>query len=100
MKPTQSYRPRPVDTRQVILPPEIEELRELLAKNTHEVWARTRIEQGWTYGPTRDDASKKHPCLVPYEELPEAEKEYDRQTALETLRLILALGYRIQRAEG
>jgi ryanodine receptor 2 len=95
MKANKRYRPRPINTKNIELPAEIEELKEKLAKNTHEVWARTRIDQGWTYGPTRDDAARKHPCLVPYEELPEEEKKYDRDTALETLKLILSLGYRI-----
>lgn len=60
------------------------------------VWAQTRIVQGWSYGPERDDATKKHPCLIPYEELPEAEREYDRNTAVETIRLILKLGFKIE----
>src|ERR1700719_2942875 len=92
-----TYQPRPIDTSAVTLPPDIVELTEKLAENAHEVWAVTRIGQGWTYGPQRDDAHKKHPCLVPYTDLPETEKEYDRKTALETLRLILALGYTINR---
>lgn len=58
---------------------------------------RPRIAQGWSYGPERDDAAKKHPCLIPYEELPEAEREYDRNTAVETIRLILKLGFTIER---
>jgi len=60
-----------------------------IAKNVHEVWAQNRMNDGWTYGPVRDDATKRHPCLVPYEELPESEKNYDRTTSQETLKLIL-----------
>jgi len=97
MPSSTTYEPRPIDTSAVTLPPDIEELTEKLAENAHEVWAVTRLGQGWTYGPQRDDARKEHPCLVPYKDLPEAEKVYDRKTALETLRLILALGYTISR---
>ena len=43
----------------------------------------------------RDDEKKTHPCLVPYEELPEIEKDYDRNTAIGTLKLIQALGFDI-----
>ena len=77
------------------LPEELEALVEEMAKNVHEVWAETRIKQGWTYGPERNDKQKKHPCLIPYEELPEEEKEYDRGTSVGTLKLILKLGFRI-----
>lgn len=66
-----------------------------MSKNVHEVWAKNRIEQGWTYGEKRSDELKQHPCLIPYEELPEVEKDYDRDTALGTLKLILKLGFKI-----
>ncbi len=89
------YLPQPVDTSAVVLPAEVEELTELLARNAHETWAQARMAQGWTYGPARDDAALKHPDLVPYEELEDAEKEYDRRTAMETLRVILSLGFDI-----
>ncbi|OWK43755.1 putative ryanodine receptor [Fimbriiglobus ruber] len=79
----------------MILPPSLHGLLEELAKNTHDVWAVTRIKQGWSHGSARDDAAKKHPCLVPYADLPEGEKEYDRNTAAETLKAILKLGYTI-----
>ena len=91
-----TYTPQPVNTKDVKLPAELETLVEAMAKNVHEVWAEGRIAQGWTYGAERDDVDKKHPCLVPYEELPESEKEYDRQTAVSTLKLILKLGFKIQ----
>ncbi len=89
------YTPRPVDTSAISLPPEVAELTELLAKNTHDTWALARLAEGWTYGPQRDDAAQTHPDLIPYEELPEGEKAYDRNTATETLRLILSLGFDI-----
>ena len=93
-----TYKPAPRDTSQVVLPRRIEELTELLARNAHENWARGRIEEGWRYGARRDDARKEHPNLVPYEELSESDRDYDRRTAMETVKTILALGYRIEKA--
>ena len=90
-----SYVPQPMDTSDVQLPQELNELVEKMARNVHEVWAQSRISQGWTYGPERSDALKHHPCLVPYEDLPEVEKAYDRDTALGTLKLICKLGFKI-----
>ena len=90
-----SYNPSPIVTDEVQLPVDLLELSELLAENAHDNWARQRLTDGWRYGPHRDDARKEHPCLVPYTELPESEKEYDRRTAMETLRVIIKLGYRI-----
>ena len=89
------YIPNPVDTKSVDLPKSLESLVEEMSKNVHEVWAATRISQGWTYGKERNDAEKRHPCLVPYEELSEEEKEYDRNTSIETIKLILKLGFTI-----
>jgi hypothetical protein len=89
------YEPELVDTSKVELGAEILELTELLARHGHGVWARQRLAEGWSHGPCRDDSRKEHPCLVPYEQLPESEKQYDRNTALEALKMILALGYRI-----
>lgn len=92
---TGNYVPQPIDTKDVVLPKELNSLVEQMAKNVHEIWAETRISQGWTYGPERNDAEKKHPCLVPYEELPEEEKVYDRNTSVETLKFILKSGFDI-----
>lgn len=91
------YNPKPIDTSSVELSSDILSLAEELAANTHDVWGKVRIEQGWVYGDTRNDEKKTHPCLVSYEELPESEKEYDRATAMETLRLIIKLGYTIEK---
>ncbi len=91
------YTPKPVDTSGVKLPCELAQLTEKIAENVHENWAKGRISDGWTYGDKRDDANKTTPCLVPYQELSEAEKEYDRNTAIETLKLIVALGYKISK---
>lgn len=90
-----SYKPAPLPTSHVKLSPEIHDLTEALAKNTHDVWAKERMAQGWRFGPERNDARKEHPSLVPYEQLSEKEKVYDRNTAMETLKAVLALGYRI-----
>ena len=89
------YIPQPIDTNDVKLPKELEQLVEQMSKNVHEVWAETRISQGWVYGEQRNDELKTHPCLIPYEELPEEEKEYDRNTSIGTLKLILKLGFTI-----
>ncbi len=87
--------PQPVDIKDIQLPEELNGLVEQIAKNVHDVWAQSRLEQGWTYGEKRSDLLKQHPCLVPYEELPEVEKDYDRDTALGTLKLITKLGFKI-----
>jgi RyR domain len=90
-----TYQPSPLDTSRIALPAPLLELTERLAENTHEVWAQRRLAEGWTYGPHRDDDAKTHPCLVPYADLPESEKDYDRGTAMETLKAILLMGYQI-----
>ena len=92
-----TYIPKPIDTADITLSAELQELTEEMARNVHEVWSQTRINDGWTYGPERNDVQKKHPCLVPYDELPESEKEYDRNTSQETLKLILKLGFEIRK---
>lgn len=91
----ETYIPQPIDTNDVVLPEELSQLAEQMARNVHEIWSQTRISQGWTYGPERNDAEKKHPCLVPYEELPEEEKVYDRNTSQETLKFIFKAGFSI-----
>ena len=93
-----AYSPKPIDTAKIKLPGSLLKLTERLAENAHDIWAKLRIEQGWTYGPKRDDANKKHPDLIPYAELADSEKQYDRNTAMETLKAIIALGYKIEKA--
>lgn len=95
-----TYNPQPIDIRDVKLPEELQPLAEMMAENVHDVWAQSRIREGWTYGPTRDDHKKNNPCLVPYDELPENEKEYDRNTALTTLRLIIKMGFSIRKNDA
>jgi len=92
-----TYEPNPIDTSKIELTGDIEDLTEMLARNTHEVWAKQRMSQGWTYGRQRDDDERTHPGLVPYEDLSEQEKDYDRSTSVETLKAIVGLGYRITR---
>ncbi len=91
------YIPTPLDISDVELSEELLMLTERLAKNIHEVWAKSRMDQGWTYGSTRDDARKKHPCLIPYEELSEEEKDYDRNTALGTLKFVIKEGFEVKK---
>ncbi len=92
------YIPKPYDVSGVELSEELLRLSERIAENLHEVWPAVRLAEGWTLGPKRDDEMKQTPCLVPYAELPESEKEFDRNTAMNTLRLVVALGYRIEKA--
>ena len=91
------YKPHPIDTSDIKLPIELEKLVEEMSKNVHEIWAETRINQGWKYAEQRNDELKTHPCLVPYEQLPESEKKYDRNTSIGTLKLIMKLGFKIIR---
>jgi ryanodine receptor 2 len=91
------YQPKPIDTSRVTLSGDLLDLRERLAENAHDIWAKRRMAEGWTYGPKRNDAAKKHPDLVPYASLPESEKEYDRSAAMETLKAIIAQGYKIEK---
>lgn len=89
------YTPEPVDTNDVELSEDLMRLTERIAENVHDVWAQGRMAEGWTYGPVKDPEKKETNLLVPYDELPESEKDYDRNTALETLKLIIKLGYSI-----
>src|ERR1019366_7847857 len=86
-----SYQPQPISTQDVDLPSALLSLTEGLAENTHDLWASPRLAQGWRFGLHRDDAQKLHPCLVPYADLPDSEKEYDRIATLGTLKAILKL---------
>ena len=92
-----NYIPSPILGSYNPLPADLESLVEDMAKNVHEIWAKSRMDQGWTYGEVRNDLLKKHPCLIPYEELTEEERAYDRNTAIGTLNLILNAGFKISR---
>lgn len=92
-----NYEPHPLDLDDVTIEPELMELREAIAENAHEVWAKTRKDQGWAYGSERDDAKKLHPDMIPYNLLPESEKEYDRQMAINTIKLVKKLGWELKK---
>ena len=98
MKNNPNYVPKPIDTSDVVLPRELMSLVEDMSRNVHDVWAETRINDGWRYGDRRNDERKEHPCLVDYDDLPESEREYDRNTAVGTLKLIYKLGFKITKA--
>ena len=91
------YQPAPLDTSKIEFGTEIVDIVESLARNTHEVWATQRLRDGWKYGPERDDNYKHHPCLVPYDELPEEEKEYDRVIVRQVIAGVFALGFNIEK---
>lgn len=94
------YSPKPIDTGDVKLPDELLKLTELIAENVHDVWAAGRLAEGWTFGEKKDMDKKTTPLLVPYSELEESEKDYDRNTAFEALKMIVKLGYRIVQSEN
>lgn len=94
------YSPRPLNTQNVQLPQAVLDLSERVAENAHEVWSRERINGGWRWGATRCNNTKQHPDLVPYSDLTEQDKQYDRDMSLETLKLIHTFGFRIQRPEA
>ena len=95
-----TYAPKRLASQGVVLPPELTKLLEQLAEHVHDAWAAARIAEGWTWGPQRDDVAKQHPGLVPYSDLTESEKEYDRATARTTLLGIFASGFEIRRSDG
>ena len=94
------YKPSPKNTDNIVIPEDIKELQERIAENTHEVWSKGRMDEGWVYGSELDYEKKTHPSLIPYEELSESEKDYDRRTSMETLKLILSMGYKIVKDEN
>ena len=91
------YEPKPIPTQHIVLSDDILELVELLAENAHDIWAAGRLRDGWTLGPERDDARRHHPCLVPYAQLSERDRDYDRTMVTGSIRALLALGYTIGR---
>ena len=89
------YEPKPITTEHIVLSDEILELVELLAENAHDIWASERLRDGWTFGPERDDTKRQHPCLVPYAQLPDPDRDYDRTMVIGSIGAILALGFTI-----
>lgn len=92
-----NYVPNPIDTNKIILSDDLEDLTEFLSKNVHEIWSKTKISEGWQYAENFNEREKKTPYLVSYEDLPEHIKEYDRNSAIQTLKLIISLGYSISK---
>ena len=89
------YDPQPINLDDIELTDDLQELREAIAENAHDVWAEARMNDGWTFGPERNDTLKHHPDLIPYSALPDSEKEYDRLMALNTIKLVRKLGFDI-----
>ena len=89
------YEPSPISLEDVELSDDLAELQEAIAENAHEIWAKNRIDQGWSYGPERNDQKKETPDMIPYCNLPESEKLYDREMAMQTLKLVKKLGFEI-----
>ncbi len=93
------YEPRPIDTSDIKLPEELVELIEQVAENVHDIWAEGRMKEGWTYGKERDLKNMLDNRLVPYNQLSETEKNYDRSTAIGTIKLIIKKGFRIEKTD-
>ncbi len=91
------YTPKPKDFSNINLSDDLIAVSEAIARNVHEVWSENRIEQGWTFGPERNDRLKKHPNLVPYEQLEDSEKIMDRETAVATLKSVISMGFKIEK---
>lgn len=89
------YEPSPIGLDDVELSEDLSELQEAIAENAHEIWAKNRRDQGWSYGPERNDQKKETPDMIPYCNLPESEKLYDREMAMQTLKLVRKLGFEI-----
>jgi hypothetical protein len=94
-----TYTPTPMNTGDIAVPANLQPLVERIAGHVHDTWSRKRIAEGWSYGPRRDDKRKENPSLVPYKELSDSEKDYDRETVKETIRAALLLGYDIVKVD-
>lgn len=94
-----NYTPKPIELDNIIIDADLTDLQEAIAENAHEIWARNRQAEGWTYGPERNDQLKQTPDMVPYHDLPDSEKQYDRDMAMETIKLIYKLGYDVVKRE-
>ena len=94
------YNPKRIFADPKALPQDLQEVLEQLAERVHDTWAAGRFEENWVYGPVRDDVKKTHPDLVPYSELTESEREYDRYTAAQTIQFLLDMGYRIVKEDA
>ncbi|XP_067335759.1 ryanodine receptor 3-like isoform X9 [Channa argus] len=90
------YKPSPLDLSDIKLTPGQELLVDKLAENAHNVWAKDRIKQGWTYGIQQDLKSKRNPRLVPYALLDERTKKSNRDSLREAIRTLIGYGYNIE----
>lgn len=95
----QTYRPDVLRYEKIVLPEDLTELCEKMAEYAHDMWATERQSEGWTYGKKRDDGKLQTPDMVPYAQLPDSERMYDRNLSMGTLKLLYALGYKIVLAE-
>ena len=98
MEHPKNYTPKPPDLNGISLPDILSALTEDIAESLHDVWARSRLDEGWVWGDKRDETLRTTPCLVPYVDLPESEKIYDRHMVITTLKILLAKGYRIEKS--
>ncbi|XP_058255377.1 ryanodine receptor 3 isoform X2 [Hemibagrus wyckioides] len=90
------YKPMPLELSEVKLSPAQELLVDKLAENAHNVWAKDRVKQGWTYGIQQDLKSKRNPRLVPYALLDERTKKSNRDSLREAIRTLIGYGYNIE----
>ncbi|KAL4003146.1 RIH domain family protein [Acanthocheilonema viteae] len=90
---TEPFVPKPIDISTVVLPHFAMEIHEKLAENLHELWAMRKIELGWNYGEVRDERTRRHPCLTSFQQLPQNEKTYNINLAIDTMKTIEALRY-------
>uniref|UniRef100_A0A8D2L723 Ryanodine receptor 3 n=1 Tax=Varanus komodoensis TaxID=61221 RepID=A0A8D2L723_VARKO len=90
------YKPAPLDLSEVKLLPSQEVLVDKLAENAHNVWAKDRIKQGWTYGIQQELKNKRNPRLVPYTLLDERTKKSNRDSLREAVRTFAGYGYNIE----
>ena len=95
------YHPKPFNTMGETVSKDISELAETLAEHAHDSWARSRLDQGYRYGPSRsDDAASpeglRHPLLIPYAMLPDRSKVSNRSTTIEIVKTLQLIGYSVE----
>ena len=92
------YDPHPFESDTIYLSSELTVLTEDISESIHDLWGRKRLDEGWVWGSERSDLHHTNPRLVPYSELSEMEKDDDRNLVLQTIRLILSKGYKIEKS--
>uniref|UniRef100_A0A8C3V5E2 Ryanodine receptor 2 n=1 Tax=Catharus ustulatus TaxID=91951 RepID=A0A8C3V5E2_CATUS len=90
------YKPAPMDLSFIKLTPSQEAMVDKLAENAHNVWARDRIRQGWTYGIQQDVKNRRNPRLVPYALLDDRTKKSNKDSLREAVRTLLGYGYNLE----